>query len=779
MTSVFGFVMDLISSEGTVLKLVKILRLLRTLRPLRIITRNKGLKIMVETLISATPTLVRGIIIAILFYVGFSILFMNLMKGELWHCSLDPTGMERPDIVTKADCLAKGGAWQNSDSNFDHIGYSYSTVLHMGTGEGWIDVMISVVNSVGIDMQPRRNNRVELAFVVLIFVAIGNFFLVNLLIGVLTDQYVVTRDNVDGIEMQSMAERRWVGTQRRILSTSEYLKPLWQVGEPLKAQREYVHRIIGTKAFDAFIIGVICLNTLLLCSWSPTQDKVVRDFKHALSVTVVVIFDFELVAKLFVYFTNKYFDDPWNTFDFVVAFGSNAHVIARLLGSDGNALVSALSAFRIVRVLRLVRSMAFLQTHCRTLLKLLPALFNVSLLLGILLFIYTCLGVGLFATTAHGEVLGPDANFQTFGSALLLVLRISTGENWQRIMFDTVSDRPNCTSTVQTAQEIERDGPNGCGTLLGYPYFISFASFVSIILMNLIIAVVLEGFEAVEQVESYEQYRKQVFVLAKAWSMKDTKATGYLTLEEASTVLAEIPEPVGFKGLPVKRIGHQLRYLPIYDGRVHFRDAVVLACKRVYCWMNNLPEKDANYVKLDEGIWADWCALYPEVPRPRHNLQTFLVGHVLVMEFLEEIVNQRKKERRRRIAEAILLEDLNDTAPLKKGPHSKLTHLTTARAASAAQGRNAAGLLLQTKESRMTEANPPLSPTALTAHDFEAPMDPIANVPGGGSLRGAGVGLTDALSLEAAPHVNQAAITLQEVGLVGSGFDIPVSVENS
>ena len=28
---------------------------------------------------------------------------------------------------------------------------------HMGTGEGWLDVLIDVVNSVGVDQQPRRS----------------------------------------------------------------------------------------------------------------------------------------------------------------------------------------------------------------------------------------------------------------------------------------------------------------------------------------------------------------------------------------------------------------------------------------------------------------------------------------------------------------------------------------------------------------------------------------------------------------------------------------------
>ena len=47
----------------------------------------------------------------------------------------------------------------NADSNFDHIRHAMATVLHMGTGEGWLDVLIDVVNSVGVDETPRRNSK--------------------------------------------------------------------------------------------------------------------------------------------------------------------------------------------------------------------------------------------------------------------------------------------------------------------------------------------------------------------------------------------------------------------------------------------------------------------------------------------------------------------------------------------------------------------------------------------------------------------------------------------
>lgn len=68
-----------------------------------------------------------------------------------------------------------------------------------------------------------------------------------------------------------------------------------------------------------------------------------------------------------------------------------------------------------------------MQQLFRTLIVTLPGLANVTGLLFLLFFIYAVIGVQLFATVAfHGEY-NEQANFRTFGSAMLLLLRMATG----------------------------------------------------------------------------------------------------------------------------------------------------------------------------------------------------------------------------------------------------------------------------------------------------------------------------------------------------------------
>jgi hypothetical protein len=774
MSSVVDFAMSMFASAGdSFLEVMRALRLLRALRPLRMIQRNKGLKIIVEALISAMPTLMRTLIIAGLFYIGFAILFMNLLKGELWRCSLDPTGFERSDIVTREDCERLGGKWINANSNFDHVGHALASTLHMGTGEGWLDVGIDVVNSVGVDMQPRRDKRLPLIFLIIVFVWVGSSFLVNLMIGVLTDQYGETKDLVQGTELITAKEKKWLGVQQRLLGRADLLMAVWTPGDGcLQRARVCTQKLVDRKSFDNFIFLCICANTVTMALNIPTMSETERDNMDVVGKVFLGIFNVELLLKVFIYL-GQFFKDNWNVFDMVIVIGSDAEVITSIFVSGQSAMLDALEAFRILRAVRLVRMSPFLNNYLTTLLALIPALLNVSLLLVLLLFIYACLGMGLFSTLAPGEVIGPDINFHNFGNALLLVFRVSTGEEWHKIMYDTVNDRPNCTTDAQSAKDLDRDGPRGCGTFMGYPFFITFTSFVSIVILNIIIAVILEGFQAMEEVESYSLYLREIQAAAKAWLAVDVKGAGYLTMEEAALVMSSIPQPVGYQGKIQKKVLHQMRYLPIYDGRVHFRDVVVFSAKRVYTWINHMPESTANEVKIDPVCFGRWCSYFPDVPRPDRSIQSFLVGHVIVKRFLDQQIVRRRRIHRAHMAENFIREQILDAMPLRKhGVKGKITSVKTAEPVPAAEGRNAAGLFLpETQEICLDVASqmggPPARPNPA---DFEAPMEPTEE------QRPFSPTSTWPSSPTSAVNPGGKAkksMQMSAVGLVGSGFDYP------
>lgn len=68
------------------MKIVKIIRLLRVLRPLRVISKNKGLKIGIQALFMAIPSLFNVLVISLMFFMICGIIGVNYFKGTFYSC---------------------------------------------------------------------------------------------------------------------------------------------------------------------------------------------------------------------------------------------------------------------------------------------------------------------------------------------------------------------------------------------------------------------------------------------------------------------------------------------------------------------------------------------------------------------------------------------------------------------------------------------------------------------------------------------------------------------
>ncbi|TNN26194.1 Voltage-dependent T-type calcium channel subunit alpha-1G [Liparis tanakae] len=104
----------------------------------------------------------------------------------------------------------------------------------------------------------------------------------------------------------------------------------------------------------------------------------------------------------------------------------------------------------------------------------------------LLFFIFAALGVELFGDLICDELhpcegLGRYATFKNFGMAFLLLFRVSTGDNWNGIMKDTLR---NC-------------GQNSTcyNTVVSPLYFVSFVLTAQFVLVNVVIAVLMKHLE--------------------------------------------------------------------------------------------------------------------------------------------------------------------------------------------------------------------------------------------------------------------------------------------
>jgi hypothetical protein len=118
------------------------------------------------------------------------------------------------------------------------------------------------------------------------------------------------------------------------------------------------------------------------------------------------IFTIEAILKILAYRRN-YFRDAWNKFDFIVVVLTWFVVIFMSfnLPFDVSILGMIARTLRIGRVFRLVKRVPAIQIILQTLLEAIPAISALGLLLGLLFFLYSIIGLSQFAfVTLEGEL---------------------------------------------------------------------------------------------------------------------------------------------------------------------------------------------------------------------------------------------------------------------------------------------------------------------------------------------------------------------------------------
>lgn len=72
---------------GDGVSVLKLLRTVRALRPLKLVTTNQQLKIAVQSLFMSIKDISNALIISFMFYLIFSIVFVNFFKGRMHLCN--------------------------------------------------------------------------------------------------------------------------------------------------------------------------------------------------------------------------------------------------------------------------------------------------------------------------------------------------------------------------------------------------------------------------------------------------------------------------------------------------------------------------------------------------------------------------------------------------------------------------------------------------------------------------------------------------------------------
>ncbi len=457
-------------------------------------------------------------------------------------------------LSSKEICVCMNATWQQTiPHNFDNIWSAFALLFEISTTEGWVDVMNAAIDQRGMDMQPMRGSNSAWTMYFISFILVGSFFLLELFVGAIVENFSHLRQS-RGYGLMTDAQRKWAATQSFVMK----IKPERLLRRPEQMFRGRCYDLVMSKWFESFIIVVIAANSISIATISFGNSTINSDVVESLSWAFSTIFAVEMMLKITA-FGHLYFRLGWNRFDFTIVFGMAAGFILRLIIKDQDlvsSITTMVSLMRIGRLLRLVRHVKELRTPFNTIIAVMPSILNVGGLLLLLFFIYASIGVELYAMIAfNGNGQSEQSNFRSIGNAMQFLMKISTGEAWNSLMYTMLEERDDCVSDPVYNEASpwcidEKDYPNcteinGCEA--GYSVFIFFYSFtliVSYVILNLIVGVVLEGFENSNEGDILSLSDLQNFV--KTWALFDPEASCYIKAADLQSFFARLEPPLGF-----------------------------------------------------------------------------------------------------------------------------------------------------------------------------------------------------------------------------------------
>ncbi|XP_065438765.1 sodium channel protein type 5 subunit alpha-like isoform X1 [Chrysemys picta bellii] len=561
---------------------MKSLKTLRALRPLRALSQFEGMRVVVNALVGAIPSIMNVVLVCLIFWLVFSIMGVHLFAGKFGKCVNLTEGKSElnTSIKNKQNCTAYNETqkiyWTNGKVNFDNVGSGYLALLQVATFKGWTDIMYAAVDSRGKEKQPKKENNPYMYLYFVVFIIFGSFFTLNLFVGVIIDNFNQQKKKISRQDIFMTEEQRKYYNAMKKLGSKKPQKP---IPRPLNKYQGVFFDIVTSEAFDIIIMILICLNMITMMVETDDQSIRKTDILNKINMFFVAIFTVECIVKLLA-LRHYYFTNGWNIFDLSVVIMS---VVGTLLSHIVNAFENYFSPtlFRVIRlaqigrILRLVQAAKGIRTLLFALMMSLPALFNIGLLLFLVMFIYAIFGMANFAYVQWESGIDDMFNFQTFANSMLCLFQMTTSAGWDGLLSPILNTEPPfCDPNI-------RDVVGECGKpVVGIIFFVSYIIISFLIVVNMYIAVILENFNVATEESTVPVGEDDFDMFYKIWEKFDPEATQFIEYSVLSDFADALAEPLRIaKPNKIKLIAMDL---PLASGdRIHCLDILFAFTKRV------------------------------------------------------------------------------------------------------------------------------------------------------------------------------------------------------
>ncbi|XP_008296479.1 sodium channel protein type 4 subunit alpha A [Stegastes partitus] len=527
---------------------IKSLRTLRALRPLRALSRFEGMRVVVNALVGAIPSIFNVLLVCLIFWLIFSIMGVNLFAGKFYRC-INTTTEELfllTEVNNHSDCMAVKEAtqearWVNVKVNYDNVGSGYLSLLQVATFKGWMDIMYAAVDSREVEEQPSYEINLYMYMYFVIFIIFGSFFTLNLFIGVIIDNFNQQKKKMNKDIFMTEEQKKYYDAMKKLGSK----KPQKPIPRPANLIQGVVFDFISQQFFDIFIMVLICLNMVTMMVETDNQSAEKEDFLFKVNVAFIVVFTGECVLKLFA-LRQYFFTNGWNVFDFIVVILS----IAGTMLSDliekyfvSPTLFRVIRLARIGRILRLIKGAKGIRTLLFALMMSLPALFNIGLLLFLIMFIFSIFGMSNFAYVKKESGIDDIFNFETFGGSIICLFQITTSAGWDGLLLPMLNrEPPDCDPDFENPGT---DVKGNCGNPgMSMMFFCSYIIISFLVVVNMYIAIILENFN-VAQEESGDALCEDDFdMFNETWEKFDVDGTQFIEYSRLSDFCDALQEPL-------------------------------------------------------------------------------------------------------------------------------------------------------------------------------------------------------------------------------------------
>ncbi|XP_035387099.1 voltage-dependent P/Q-type calcium channel subunit alpha-1A isoform X9 [Electrophorus electricus] len=535
---------------------LRTLRAVRVLRPLKLVSGIPSLQVVLKSIMKAMIPLLQIGLLLFFAILMFAIIGLEFYIGKFHTTCFDnitneireefPCGIESPSRLCPNGTTCRE-YWLGPNygiTQFDNILFAVLTVFQCITMEGWTDLLYYSNDASGSAWN-------WMYFIPLII--IGSFFMLNLVLGVLSGEFAKERERVENrseflkLRRQQQIERElngyleWIckaeeviladedneaddrmpfdGSRRRPTlkkSKNDLLNPEegdgdLALGSPfarasLKSSklegstfhrrerrlRFFIRHMVKTQAFYWTVLCLVGLNTLCVAVVHYNQPELLSDFLYYAEFIFLGIFMLEMFIKMYGLGTRPYFHSSFNCFDCIVICGSIFEVLWAMIQPGTSFGISVLRALRLLRIFKVTKYWASLRNLVVSLMNSMKSIISLLFLLFLFIVVFALLGMQLFGGQFNFETGTPPTNFDTFPAAIMTVFQILTGEDWNMVMYDG----------------IESMGGVNTGMVFSV-FFIVLTLFGNYTLLNVFLAIAVDNLANAQELTKDEQEEEE------------------------------------------------------------------------------------------------------------------------------------------------------------------------------------------------------------------------------------------------------------------------------